>query len=125
MYSFADIVLKENQDFKRIVSFTKDGKTIEELPTEVIILTAISKPKRILEFLPKNINFLMINYPDHYNYTQLDIDKIKNKYPNKAIITTEKDMVKLKDFDFQNIFLMKLKIILNDDILNKINKYNY
>jgi tetraacyldisaccharide 4'-kinase len=121
MYAFADIVLKENENFERIVTFKKDNIIIETLPDNIIFLTAISKPKRVLKFLPKDIK--MVIYPDHYNYQQIDIDKIKKEYPNSAILTTEKDIVKLKRFNLKNLYLIELDIILNKTIRNKINYY--
>lgn len=122
MYSFTDIVLKEQTDFKRVVTLKKQNKIIEVLPKETILLTAISKPDRLLEFLPKNIK--MISYPDHHNFTTKDIEDIKNKYPNFNIVTTKKDLVKLEKFDLKNIYLMDLNIeITNKEVDEKIEQF--
>ena len=117
MYAFVPLVLKDGTDFKRIISFKQNNKTIESLPNNILLVTAISKPNRLLEYLPKDIN--TITYPDHYNYTQDDINNIKEKYPNDIIVTTKKDMVKLENFDLKNIILMDLEIEITKEFSYK------
>jgi tetraacyldisaccharide 4'-kinase len=108
MYSFADIVLKEEVDFKRIVTFSKNGQQVDILPKNVVLLTAISKPQRLLKFLPKDVD--MISYPDHYYFTKDDIDKLIKQYPSHSIIATQKDMVKLEQFKLEDIYTMNLEV---------------
>ena len=72
--------------------------------------------------------FKEIEFPDHYAYTILDIDKILNEAKkNKCkIITTEKDFLRLKNNKFKEIKYIKseLKILdeekLLETIVNKI-----
>ena len=126
-YAQANIELVEGKDFKRVISIKKDGK-ICELPTKTILLTAISKPKRLLEFLPENTE--MISFADHYTFTKDDILKIEKEYKDYAIITTGKDFVKLKEFDIKNLYLIDLDIeissnvdfTLMDEYINSFNK---
>ena len=113
LYSYADIELKEARDFKRVVTIKKDGVETQ-LPEKVVLLTAISKPKRVLEFLPKNTK--MVSFPDHHNFTKEDIEEIKELYANYAIVTTGKDLVKLKEFDIKNLYLMDLDIKFSETI---------
>lgn len=58
-YKKANLVLKEDIDFKRVVTIKKENKEVE-LPKKTILLTAISKPNRLLEFLPKNIETIFL-----------------------------------------------------------------
>jgi len=123
MYSFADCVLKEDIDFYRKVSFKNNqDETISELPVKTLLLTAISKPNRLLEYLPENIT--MVSYPDHYTFTQNDIDDIKKQYPAFSIITTAKDMVKLNklELDF-DMYMMDLIVTVKDDVKLKVTQY--
>jgi len=122
MYSFSNLTLRETKEFKRVVTYEKNNKTIETLPEKLVLITAISKPNRLLEFLPKSIN--IITYPDHYNFQLEDIENLKLQYPNQSIITTEKDMVKLEKFNLENLYLMKLQIIIDEESIKKINSYN-
>ena len=112
-YAQADIELFEGSDFKRVISIKKDGN-ISELPAKTILITAISKPKRLLEFLPKDIK--MISFPDHYDFTQEDIIKIQEDYKECSFITTGKDFVKLKKFKLKNLYLMDLDIKINEKV---------
>jgi tetraacyldisaccharide 4'-kinase len=101
---FADLILKEGRDFRRKVN----------VPEGEILISAISKPKRLLKFWKKKYVF----FPDHYDFKFEDVEKFKNK----KIVCTMKDYVKLKKFplDFR---VIKLQMELNQDILDKIEKY--
>ena len=102
---FADIVLKEEIDFKRKVTY-------ENLTEKMILLTAISKPQRLDKYLPKGV-ISKTYLPDH-SYFDLDFIKSELKKHNAtSILTTTKDMVKMKDFDI-NISL----IVLDVEIIN-------
>jgi tetraacyldisaccharide 4'-kinase len=108
MYSFVPVVLQDGKDFKRIITFKKDGNIIENLPEKSILVTAISKPDRLLEYLPKNIE--RKTFIDHYQFNKEDIDTILKDYKGYTIITTAKDMVKLEKFHLDNIILMDLEV---------------
>mgnify|MGYP003583790236 FL=1 len=120
-YAQADIELLENSDFERVITIKKDG--IESsVPIKTILITAISKPKRLLEYLPKDIE--MISFPDHYDFTHEDISKIQEKYKDYSFVTTGKDFVKLKKFNLHNIYLMDLDIKISDKVdFSLMNEY--
>jgi len=118
MYATADLVLTEGKDFKRIVTIKKDGKTVKELPQNLVLLTAISKPNRLFEYLPQNTR--MIAFEDHHNFTKDEVDNILQEFPDCSLITTGKDLVKLEKILTQNdkykkldIYLMDLEISIN------------
>ena len=120
-YAQADIELLEGSDFKRVITIKKDGIK-SELPSKTVLITAISKPKRLLEFLPKNIK--MISFPDHYDFTNEDISKIKEEYQDYSFVTTGKDFVKLEKFNLQNLYLMDLDIKIDDKVdFSLMNEY--
>jgi len=64
-------------------------------------------------------------YPDHYNYTSDDLKKIeKNAKKNGAhfIITTEKDIVKTKDYNSEmGIYAVRMKMVFEPEVL--LNNY--
>ena len=107
-YSIANLVLTEGIDFKREVFFVKENKIINKLPKEFILLSAISKPERLLEFIPKPKAFYF--FPDHYKFKKRDIENILKKHQNLHILTTYKDYVKLKEFNIKNLIIIDLKI---------------
>jgi len=121
MYSFANLVLKEEDNFHRKVTFSKAGKVIDNLPKNIVLLSAISKANRLFEFLPKDIPSVI--YEDHHLFTSEDIEKLYKKYPNCSIITTAKDFVKLEQFDLKDIYLMDLEIETSSGAQEKIDKY--
>ena len=120
-YAQADIELLEGSDFKRVITIKKDD--IEcKLPSKTVLITAISKPKRLLEYLPKDIQ--MISFPDHYDFTSEDIKDIQEKYKDHSFVTTGKDFVKLEKFKFKNLYLMDLDIKINEKIdFSLMNEY--
>ena len=121
-YAFANLELQEGKDFKRVVSFSKNGEYVDILPKELLLLTAISKPKRLLAFLPKNTK--MEAFEDHHIFTKEELDNIKLAYENYSIITTSKDIVKLKAFDLEDLYLMDLTLMIEPDVnLNSIYEY--
>lgn len=125
-YKKANMVLKEEIDFKRVVTIKKENKEVE-LPKKTILLTAISKPNRLLEFLPKNIETIF--FEDHHNFTKDEIDNILNNYRDFAIVTTQKDFVKLEKFNLKNLYIMDLSIKISQKVdftalKNYIKSYN-
>ncbi len=101
---FADMVLEEGRDFKRKV----------KCPDGDILISAISKPKRLLKYCKTPCKF----FPDHFNYTEKEIEEFKNK----TVVTTMKDYVKLRKFNL-NLKVIELNVEINKNILNQIEQY--
>lgn len=118
MYAFVPVVLRDGEDFKRIVIFKQNGAILEELPSSIVLLTAISKPQRLLKYLPKNTP--LEAFVDHHSFTQNELENLIQKYPNHQFVVTLKDMVKLEQFNLTNLILMDLSI----DLLKKFNLPN-
>ena len=53
-----------------------------------------------------------LEFPDHYHYKDSDIKKITNlaKELNCKIVTTEKDFLRLKNMNFENLKFIKSKL---------------
>lgn len=69
---------------------------------QALLITGIANPKPISDFLSASIsNLKAVNFRDHYRYSAKDIKSIQQifnnfaKTPDRIIITTEKDYVKL------------------------------
>lgn len=71
----------------------------------VILLTGIADNSQIVEYIAENTKIIeKIEFPDHHNFSNKDIDNIIGIYESKKqlntiIITTEKDSTRLKQFD--------------------------
>ena len=67
---------------------------------EVIVMSGIGNPKAFVTGVKKSYNVVdTITYPDHHVYSVSDIERIVaqlQKFPNAMLLTTEKDVVKLR-----------------------------
>jgi tetraacyldisaccharide 4'-kinase len=96
---FTAILYGEAYHFITKQNYRLDGKA------EVLLITGIANPrslKTLLEEYTATYNF--IQYPDHHIFTIDDLKEIRKKFrqiesPEKIIITTEKDAVRLIKFN--------------------------
>ena len=111
-----DIMLKELRKFEGksiLFSYIDYGKLQpansacqKNHPTKiktVILLTGIANPASLEEYIKRiSKDLYTLKYPDHHKYTEKDIEEIAEYYEDifsgdKAIVTTEKDLMRLKD----------------------------
>lgn len=72
---------------------------------DILLITGIANPKPLLQHLAKfSQRVKHLKFRDHHNFTDDDIKKIIAEYKKmgeyKLILTTEKDYVRLKTFDY-------------------------
>jgi len=108
---YADIILKENRDFKRIVEVPKCENCL--------LISAISKPDRLFEFVSIDKYYFFI---DHYEYKKEEIEELLEKYQADTILTTKKDYVKLQKFGF-NLKVIELEFEISNEVITKIKEY--
>ena len=81
---------------------------------KLIVFSGIGNHSTFINTLKKNNIkiFKSLNFPDHYDYTDQDIIKIKKlaHQNNCSIITTEKDILRLNNKNKKNIHVFKIKI---------------
>ena len=74
----------------------------------IILLTGIAQADQLVEELQANPDYQVLEhlrFKDHHTYTAQDVEYLKKIYtkyenmPNKVVLTTEKDMVRLKEAD--------------------------
>jgi len=82
-----------------------------------LLVTSIANPSSIYEYLVENkIHFAAKKYSDHHNFSKKEIKDIIKKSENcDALITTEKDWMRLKETELPNaiaigIFRLKIEI---------------
>lgn len=114
LYNNADLVVKENIDFKREV-------TIKNPTCNMLLVTAISKPQRLDEYLPNNL-VEKIYFEDHYMYNQKELEELVKKHNATSILTTEKDEVKMKDFGIE-LSIMELHVEIDKNVKNEVKKF--
>lgn len=104
------VLCKTEPDF---VYNIKTNELLQE-GADITALSAIGQPEQFYKFLDKYNITQEITFDDHHQYLPEDIKDIKN-----AVVTTEKDAVKLREFTFDNIYALKLKTNIDiEDLLN-------
>ena len=93
-----------------------------DINEKYIIFSGIGNPESFNQILVNNeINVVKeIIFPDHYKYTQKDIDdiRLKAKQLNSKILTTEKDYIKIHSNENNDIKYLKVELdIKNEDKL--------
>jgi len=122
----------DNSDFKSLIKkYSKDIKIFESTYSPVnidkfdineryLVFSGIGNPESFKEILMKNkFNIIKeIIFPDHYNYTQNDIDEIKTqaKKLNATIITTEKDYTKINSSNYDDIKFLQIDLKIKNEI---------
>jgi len=122
----------DNSDFKSLIKkYSKDIKIFESTYSPVniekfdineryLVFSGIGNPESFKEILMKNkFNIIKeIIFPDHYNYTQDDIDEIKAqaKKLNATIITTEKDYTKINSSNYDDIKFLQIDLKIENEI---------
>jgi len=105
--------------------------------SSVIALAGIARPEPFFEYLARSYNVLdKVIYPDHYSFTKKDylyvrkkLDDLKGK--EKAVITTEKDKIRLENMPWMDdefkrhlwYVPIKLKFLFNEQ--EKFNQLIY
>lgn len=119
-------------DYQELVPVFTADKLGDEFYTKklyaTLIVTGIASPKLIHKYLNRfSEKSEILSFPDHYNFKKEDIFNIMRKFESmdsekKIIITTEKDMMRLKDRedlsdDFRNaLYYLPVKVkFLEDD----------
>lgn len=73
--------------------------------SEVLLVTGIANPRPLKNLLEENVKeYQLLQYPDHHIFTIDDLKEIRKKFrqmesPDKIILTTEKDAVRLVKFN--------------------------
>ena len=100
----------------------------------VLLVTGIGNPKPLLDYLKNQVgDIIHFKKPDHYEFNETDLQDIKKKYDNiesksKIILTTEKDLVRLKavkkqpEHFFENLYYIPIEIKFLDRAKESFNK---
>ena len=95
-----------------------------------LVFSGIGNHKTFVEMLKNNKLKIIsdLEYPDHYQYSKRDFDEIiiNAKKFNAHIITTEKDFLRLENFNRNEILYVKSSLEISDEksLTNKLLKLN-
>ena len=101
------------------------GKEIDGFEN-VLLVTGIANPEPLKTWLKRFYSVELMKFPDHHNFSASDIAKIRLKFDTfaaqgKAVITTEKDYVRLKsiltekDLNEIPLFYQAIKVEFNNE----------
>ncbi len=99
----------------------------------VLLVTGIANPAPLRKHIEQHcLNIVDMRYPDHYKYSDKDLNKINSVFEkinsiNKIIITTEKDSVRLKDLKSLHdctlpFFYIPIEIVFLDSMSEEIDR---
>jgi tetraacyldisaccharide 4'-kinase len=96
-------ILQDGIDFKRSVE-------LKNPTTKMSLVTAIARPERLDEFLPKVVSK---NYfADHHNFTKEELLEILQRDKSDSLLVTYKDFVKVESFGLPLSLLdLEIKIL--------------
>lgn len=87
---------------------------------DILLITGIAKPEPLLKHLAKFSNKVKhLKFRDHHNFTDADIKNILQEYKKlgeyKLLLTTEKDYVRLKTFDYLRdlVFYWPINVVID------------
>jgi len=110
----ADLILKEERDFTRVV-------TLEDLSSKMLLVTAIANPQRLDQYLPKEV-VGKVYLADHAYFDEESVRKEMYAYGAETVLVTEKDAVKMQGFKLP-LSKMKLKLEISSQTLTRIDEY--
>ena len=89
-----------------------------ETSKKYIIFSGIGNPGNFRKLIEQSkINIVdEIIFPDHYNYTEKDIENLEKKARslNSEVITTEKDFTKISKLTSNNIKCLKVELVIEN-----------
>lgn len=99
--------------YSEVVFSKTDKKNIKDL-VGFTLVTGIANPKPLTNYLSaQHLEFDHLNYKDHHHFTEKEIAELETK---NLIITTEKDFVRLKQYDSLagKLYYLPITVSLDD-----------
>lgn len=112
--SLADLNLVENHDFHRLVE-------IDNLQSQMVLVTAISNPERLDAFLPEGV-VDRIYLEDHAYFDEQNLHDILVASNATSLLVTEKDGVKMENFKLP-LSVIRLKLQIKNEVFDKVDNY--
>ncbi len=112
LWSDKDVrVIYDGIDFKRHVTLKNAGE-------KMALVTAIARPERLDDFLPKVSS--KHYFPDHYSFNKEELLEILEQEKADSLLVTYKDFVKIQGFDIP-LSLLDLDVEVDSSLMNFIN----
>ena len=125
---FEEKILKVNNDLKIFYSFYEPENIDQFKGKKLLAIAGIGNPENFFQMIEKNGLTIQkkLVFPDHYIFSKNEIKNIINEAENNnyKIVMTEKDYFKVKDFNLEKLYYLKisLKVKEREKLLNSIKK---
>lgn len=96
--------------------FSEESNKSIDTVNNFTLVTGIANANPFVDFLnKKDLKFEHLNYKDHHNFSQKDVIELEKKV---LIITTEKDFMRLKQYQSlkDKLFYLPIKVIIDDEV---------
>ena len=111
----ANLIVKEGKEMTRLVRMVDETQ-------RMVLVTAISNPKRLEPYLPQKKVIHRVYLDDHAYFNEKHLKQIIQEYQATSILCTSKDKVKMHGFKLP-ISEMKLELEIKKDIFKQVDKY--
>ena len=125
---FEEKILKVNNDLKIFYSFYEPENIDQFKGKKLLAIAGIGNPENFFQMIEKNGLTIQkkLVFPDHYIFSKNEIKNIINEAENNnyKIVMTEKDYFKVKDFNLEKLYYLKisLKVKEREKFLSSIKK---
>jgi len=122
-------ILNYNKKIKIFYSKYKSINIDAFKDKKIICFAGIGNPINFFSLLLEyNLNIIeKINFPDHYNYSNMELENLieKSKNNNAILLTTEKDYLRINEIYRKKINFLKIKTIIedNDKFIEEVKKF--
>jgi tetraacyldisaccharide 4'-kinase len=107
------VFVREGKDFRREV-------ILRQTAPKMVLVTAIARASRLEPFLPKVE--AKYYFEDHHFFTKEELVEIMQKHDADALLVTQKDYVKIKDFGLE-LSVLDLNLHVEKRVFNLIDTY--
>ncbi len=123
-------VFFSHTDYKPLYALFDKESTISLEDNSVILITGIADNKPMIDYISEKTTIIdKLEFSDHYNFTNKDIEKLINLYNSKRqentiIITTEKDSMRLKNFEQLTnlpIYVLPIGLTITSSVSKSVN----
>ena len=122
-------ILKNNQLIKIFYAEYQANDIIKYKNKKIISFAGIGNPDNFFDLLKINsLNIIeQVSFPDHYNYSNTELEKFMEKAKNESaiLLTTEKDYFRInkKYKNFVNYLKIKVQIENKSQFIKEVKKY--
>ncbi|WP_298425162.1 tetraacyldisaccharide 4'-kinase [uncultured Kordia sp.] len=96
--------------YSEMIQSETETIALSSLEEAFMLVTGIANPKPLLLYLnDQGLSYIHLKYPDHHDFSESELNTIKQKAGNKQILTTEKDFMRLQG-SLENLYYLPIKV---------------